>query len=104
MRDEVRLVQCCRMDYGGNVPYAPSHEFRVGDRSDAGSEGRSLSIDADGLVTRILQGSNETLAEMTAATCYQDSHALADRSLCLVMAERSARTRGQALVGPGSGC
>ncbi len=71
----MRLVHGGRMEDCLHAAQTTPHARAVGYRADVSRKRRVNDVEADDLVFQVLQGADQGLAQMTGASCNQDSHA-----------------------------
>jgi hypothetical protein len=72
----VGLVERSRVNDPLDAPHAVFDEIPIRDGPDAGRERRMEEVHSDDLVLALSKGPNERLAEMSSASCNEDTHAL----------------------------
>src|SRR6266404_7328957 len=75
MSGDMRLMQGGRMEDCLHATRTTPHARAVGYRADMSRKWRVNDVEADDLVFQVLQGAGQGLAQMTGASCNQDSHA-----------------------------
>src|SRR5262245_62497748 len=68
------LVKSRRVNDGFDATHAATYEVVVRDRTDVGGKGRLLEIQPHDLVLALLQGPDQTFAEMSCAPSHQHTH------------------------------
>src|SRR5258707_10735892 len=79
----MRLVHGGRMEDCLHAAQTTPHARAVGYRADVSRKRRVNNIEADDLVFQVLQGAGQGFAQMTGASCNQDSHARVTSRLSL---------------------
>jgi hypothetical protein len=74
VRDDVRLVKCCRVNDGIGTVEERAHQRAVGDRADARRHGPAARIDAFYVRAETTQRSHHAFAEVPRAAGNDDTH------------------------------
>ncbi len=86
----MRLVQSGRLEDCLHAAQTTPHARAVGYRADVSRKGRLNDVETDDLVFQVLQGADQGLAQMTGASCNQDSHARVTSRLSLWASSRTS--------------